>query len=490
MIAGDLGALCHDPLKAVMYGFPWGEGDLAGYTGPRTWQANILNAIGEHLQNPKTRHTPCRIAVSSGHDIGKTALLSFISWWADSTFEDCRINITANTGGQLSTKTQPEMAKWFRMAINSEWFEVNVTSIKVREPGHEHTWRLDFVPWSEQNPAASAGLHNKGKRLLIIFDEASEIPQIIFDVAEGVLLDENTEIIWLIFGNPTRNQGPFYEAVFGEQRHRWKHFVIDSREVEGTNKQQLQEWLDDYGEDSDFFRVRARGLPPRAASGQYIDQDLITKAQTIPARSLPDDPLVAGVDFAWGGDDDNVIRFRKGLDARTIPPIKVKGEFTRDPAVMVEKIARILTTEYHGEKVQTLFLDSAGIAAPVEARLRGMGFKNIIVVNFGADSPSPKAAYFRDFMWMKMKEALQGGLAIDKDPGLGADLSKPILVSDRLGRVKLEPKDLMKKRLQKMGVESASPDDGDALALTFAMPVAPKIKKQGAPKFRPASQWS
>jgi hypothetical protein len=93
-------------------------------------------------------------------------------------------------------------------------------------------------------------------------------------------------------------------------------------------------------------------------------------------------------------------------------------------------------------------------------------------------------------MWMKMKEALQGGLAIDKDPGLGADLSKPILVSDRLGRVKLEPKDLMKKRLQKMGVESASPDDGDALALTFAMPVAPKIKKQGAPKFRPASQWS
>jgi hypothetical protein len=227
MIAEDLGKLSHDPPKAVMYGFPWGEGELEGYQGPRTWQAGILNAIGAPLRHPETRHKPCRIAVSSGHDIGKTALISMVCWWANSSFEDCRTNITANTGGQLKTKTQPELAKWFRMAVNADWFELGVESIKIKDPGHEHTWRLDFVPWSENNPAASAGLHNKGKRLLIIFDEASEIPQIIFDVAEGVLLDENTEIIWLVFGNPTRNQGPFYEAVFGEQRHSWKHFVID-----------------------------------------------------------------------------------------------------------------------------------------------------------------------------------------------------------------------------------------------------------------------
>jgi hypothetical protein len=195
---------------------------------------------------------------------------------------------------------------------------------------------LDFVPWSEQNPAASAGLHNKGKRLLIIFDEASEIPQIIFDVAEGVLLDENTEIIWLIFGNPTRNNGPFYDAVFGEQRHRWKSLSSTRARSKAPTNSSCKSGLDDYGEDSDFFRVRARGLPPRAASGQYIDQDLITKAQTIPARSLPDDPLVAGVDFAWGGDDDNVIASAKDWTPAH-PPIKVKGEFTRDPAVMTRK---------------------------------------------------------------------------------------------------------------------------------------------------------
>src|SRR5262249_43295102 len=88
-------------------------------------------------------------------------------------------------------------------------------------------------------------------------------------------------------------------------------------------------------------------------------------------------------------------------------------------------------------------------------------------------------AYWRDYMWGEMKQWMIDGGAIDKDPGLEADLGKPILVSDRLNRVKLEPKDIMKKRLAKMGVESSSPDDGDALALTFAMPV--EKKKSQAP---------
>jgi hypothetical protein len=183
-----------------------------------------------------------------------------------------------------------------------------------------------------------------------------------------------------------------------------------------------------------------------------------------------------------GAGDDNVIRFRRGLDARSIPPIKVKGLVTRDPAVMVGKLADVLDRDYDGEKVSTLFFDSAGIAAPVEARLRALGHTNIVVVNFGADSPSPKAAYFRDFMWMQMHDWLEHG-AIDKDPGLAADLAKPLLVSDKNGRVKLESKELMHKRLVKLGIESTSPDDGDALALTFAHNV---IKR----KPRRQSDWS
>jgi hypothetical protein len=136
-----------------------------------------------------------------------------------------------------------------------------------------------------------------------------------------------------------------------------------------------------------------------------------------------------------------------------------------------------------------LFLDSAGIAGPIAQRLRALGHTNIMEVNFGQDSTDPKFAYRRDEMWGKMKAWLEEGGAIDKDAGLEADLSKPILVSDRLQRVKLEPKDVMKKRLAKMGADSSSPDDGDALALTFAMPVAPKKPKTNSGPKKTHSPW-
>ncbi len=489
MIAEDLAAFTHDPLSAVKYAFPWGEGDLSDSAGPRTWQAGVLEAIGRHLSNPETRHQPFKCAVSSGHGIGKSALVSWIIWWGLSTFEDCKIVVTANTKGQLETKTQPEASKWFRLAINSDWFEVNVASIKVTEPEHDRTWRADFNPWSEENSSAFAGAHNKGKRLIIIMDEASEISAVISEeVGRGALTDENTEILWFKFGNPTLNSGDFYNCVHGSQRHRWIGHVIDSRTVEGVNLKEIAEWEADYGEDSDFFRVRVRGLPPRASSGQFIDQTTIQNAQKRNPRALSDDPLLAGVDFAWGGTDDNVIRFRKGHDARSIPPIKIKGEFTRDPAVMVGKLSDVLTKSYNGDKVAMLFFDSAGIAAPVEARLRNLGHNNIMVVNFGADSPRKECAYFRDYMWNEMNKWLAEG-AIDKDPGLEADLGKPILVSDKLQRIKLEPKDVMAKRLARLGMDATSPDDGDALALTFAMPVLPKAKpKPNTPK-RSLSAW-
>src|ERR1700676_266025 len=473
-IAAEIAEFYHDPFGAVMVGFPWGDSELAESQGPRNWQREVLDYIGSHLSNPVTRHQPCRIAISSGHDIGKSSLIAMVTWWALSTFEDCRVNITANTDNQLKTKTSPELAKWFRAAYNSECFDKTVTSIKVIDPKHYETHRCDLLAWSEDNPAAFAGLHNKGKRIVFIVDEASEVPQTIFDTMEGVMLDEGTEIIVIVPGNPTRNKGPFYDIVFGSRRHRWKTWTIDSRSVEGTNKQQLAEWEQDYGEDSDFFRVRARGLPPVAESAQFIDQDLIDQAQRRKVTVLAEEPLVAGVDFAWGGADDNVIRFRCGLDASSIKPIKIKGEFTRDPAVLTGKLADVLSATYivngTARKLAMLFLDSAGIAAPVESRLRQLGHKNIVTVNFGAHSPSEKCAYFRDYIWQRLKEWLRDG-AIDQDAGLASDLSKPVLVSDKLNRVKLESKELMKKRLGKLGLERCSPDDADALALTFAMKI-------------------
>jgi hypothetical protein len=469
----------HDPLGCVLFSFPWGEAnaELEHDPGPRSFQVRVLQQLGAHLQNSETRFKPFRKAISSGHGIGKSSLIGMIVHWAKSTCLDCKVLVTANTGDQLKTKTQPEISKWFRNAINKDWFDVHVTSIKVNDAEHETTWRTDFATWSEDNPQAFAGAHNKGKRLVIIFDEASEISDRIYETVEGALTDAHTEIIWLCMSQSTRPEGAFYEAVHGNQRHRWNPEIIDSREVEGTNIDEINETIAVYGPDSDTVRVRYRGLFPLAGGGKFIDLEMVHQAQMRDAHSLSSDPLVAGVDFAWGGIDDNVIRFRKGYDARSIPSIKVKGEFTKDPAVMVGKIVDVLSKTYNGEKVAMMFFDSAGIASSVHAGVRSLGYQDrIMQVNFGADSPQQHCAYWRDYMWDTMKNWLREGGAIDSDPDLAADLQKPVLISDLKQRVKLESKEQMKKRLAKLGLNSTSPDDGDALALTFAMPVGSPMK--------------
>jgi hypothetical protein len=476
-IQAELAEYTDDPLGFVMCAYSWGEGELAGETGPRAHQVKLLEELGAHLQNPETRFKPFRKAVSSGHGIGKTAEISWLTHWGLSTFEDCKVILMAGTGDQLKTKTQPEVAKWFRLGANAELFEINVTSIKVQEDGHQTTWRADFTTWSEENPQASAGAHNRRKRLIVIYEEAAGIPDVIWKTQEGAMTDADTEIIWIAISQCTRSEGFFYEAVFGNQRHRWNPEVIDSRDVEGINVDEINEDIKIYGMDSDHVRVRWLGLFPLAGEGKFIDMELVQKAAHRTLPTFNDDALIAGVDLSWGGSDDTVIRFRRGMDARSIPPIKIRGQYTKNPAVIREKLADVLRTKYDGQLVSMMFLDNSGVggnAGQILAGLQALGLENVMGVNFGDQAIRDKFYVLRrDEMWGGMKEWLRTG-CIDDDSELRIDLQKPVLISDREQRIKLEPKDLMKKRLSKMGLDSASPDDADALALTFALPVLPK----------------
>lgn len=188
----DIASFTHDPLGYAYYAFPWGEvgGELEEYNGPRQWQAEVLNEIGEHLRNPKTRHQPLLLARASGHGIGKSAFISMIIKWGMDTCEDCKVVVTANTENQLRTKTWPEIAKWQRLSLTNNWFTCTKTAIYSNDPNHANAWRADAVPWSENNTEAFAGLHNKGKRIILVFDEASNIADLVWEVAEGALTDE------------------------------------------------------------------------------------------------------------------------------------------------------------------------------------------------------------------------------------------------------------------------------------------------------------
>jgi hypothetical protein len=249
--------------------------------------------------------------VSSGHGIGKSALCAFVTKWALGTCPDARVVITANTESQLSTKTSPELSKWFRLAIDSHAWNPRTTSITSKDPSSERTWRCDLIPWNESSPESFAGLHNQGRIIVVVFDEASAIADCIFDTTMGALTDENTIIIWLVFGNPTLPTGRFAEC-FGSKSAYWVRKQIDSRSVEGTNKEEIARWAQERGEDSDFFRVRVRGEFPVQGNAQFISQTCVEQARRAKYEIESGSPKILVCDPARFGEDETVIGLRQG----------------------------------------------------------------------------------------------------------------------------------------------------------------------------------
>ncbi|QNA83625.1 terminase [Sphingomonas sp. So64.6b] len=457
----------HNPLGHAAFAYPWGEGVLKGVTGPREWQCEVMEAIGEHLQNPATQFTPCRIARASGHGIGKSALIAMLIKWGLDTGVDTRIVVTANTENQLLTKTAPELAKWSNLSLTRDWFRVGATALVSTSPGHDKSWRADLVTWSLTNTEAFAGLHNQGKRLILVFDEASGIPAKVWEVALGALTDEQTEIIFLAFGNPTSNSGPFREC-FGAHRHLWNTAQIDSRTVEGTNKAYLDELIETYGVDSDIVKVRVRGQFPSASSMQFIASDLVDAARVRDFHNLPTEPLIFGLDCARFGDDHSTLAIRCGRDARSRP---WKRWFKTDAMTLAGDVA--LQAQIH--RPDAIFVDAGSVGAAVVDRLRQLGVENVHEVWFGSKGADAtwsgamrvQTANKRAEMWINMRGWLENG-AIPDDDALATDLTGVEYGYANDAEILLEKKEHMKAR----GL--ASPDDADALALTFAAPVMPR----------------
>ncbi len=327
--ANVIASLRHDPLGFVEWAFPWGEpgGPLAACAGPEPWQRDVLQAIGRGLaKGPKRGQSPVRVAVASGHGVGKSALVAWLILWAAVTDPATRGVVTANTETQLKTKTWTELGKWHRLAVTGKWNELGATSLVSALPVDEGAGRIDMVPWAAHNAEAFAGLHNKGSRILLVFDEASAIADTVWETAEGALTDADTEIVWLAFGNPTRTSGRFHDC-FGRFRRRWTVRQVDSRSVSLTDKRQIAQWIADYGEDSDFVRARVTGRFPRAGSMQFIDSESVTAAMNREPDVATErgEPLVMGVDVARFGADRSVLVLRRGRDARSWPIAKYQG---------------------------------------------------------------------------------------------------------------------------------------------------------------------
>lgn len=442
-----------DPYGFVMFCYAWGQGELAGQDGPDEWQKEFLLSVGKEIKESGdgSLSTAIRFAVASGHGVGKTALVSWIIHWFVSTRPKSQCVVTANTQTQLSTKTWRELAKWHRQAINRHWFVWTAT--KYYHTLFPELWYASAVPWSKDNSEAFAGTHET-TGVLFLFDEASAIDDVIWDVSEGAMTTPGA--MWFVFGNPTQTSGKFHDCFHG-MKHRWITYKVDSRKAKMANQEQIKEWEQDYGEDSDFFRVRVKGEFPRQSATQFIPADVVLEAMQRQVRDgdVSHHPIILGVDVSRYGSDSTIIIRRQGY--KVFPPQKYRLMDNMEVAGKVVELYRNLPA---GRVI--ICVDGAGLGAGVVDRLKQLGLPVIDVQS--AERPYDTRTYAnkRAENWGRMKDWLIAGGSIPKDP----DLEKQLISLEYGLNKKLQILLQSKEDIRKHG--GVSPDIADALAFTFS----------------------
>ncbi|MDZ4345712.1 MAG: hypothetical protein U1E51_25135, partial [Candidatus Binatia bacterium] len=467
--------LADDLLKFVLYVYPWQQAGtpLASVKGPRKWQADDLDEISQHIKNNKGRIALDQIpevfqkSTVSGRGSGKSAEVSWLVWWFMTTRLGSTTIVTANGEPQLRSRTWPEIGKWATLALNSHWFDYQATSLRPA-PWFAESVKKDLKIdtgyyyaqaqlWREETPDAFAGAHNM-HGLLLLMDEASGIPGAIWTVCEGFFTEPIMDRLWLVFSNGRRNSGAFYDThhKFAQM---WRRRCIDARAVEGTDPDRYQKIIEMHGADSDEARVEVYGQFPNQGDMQFIPAEYVHGAQRRDVVYDQGAALVMGVDLSRGRVDKSVIRFRQGRDARTIPPRRC---MERDATVVAEWIAQAIDDE----DPDCVNIDGGDLGGAICDILKSRKYR-VNEVLFGSSSSDPQWDDKATEMWAEIKSWLPSG-AIDNDPALETDLisREKRRVGKANERIRLESKEDLRER----GL--SSPDNGDALALTFATKVA------------------
>lgn len=503
-------ALKDDPYSFVHWAYPWGRKGTSfeHYRAPRRWQLDDFMRLAEHVQEQTFRHENglplqmWREARSSGRGPGKSAKFGMAAHWHMSTHIGSTTIVTANTEGQLRSRTFPEFAIWFGAAINSHWFSIETMRI-VPE-----TWLLDLVrrlpqegglgidpkywfcqgqTWSEDNPNAFAGVHNP-YGLLLQMDEAAGIPGEIWNVSEGFFTEQNPYRFWMAASQMRSRQGRFFELFNDPQMGQgWDLRTLSTRGMEGVDQTVVEDQIKRYGEDSDFVRVEIMGLAPRTSEDQFIPWDAVRAAQQNDLVRDYGEPLILGVDPAPRG--KTAWRFRQGRNARDCCGTATHGHWLGiDNVQIAEKILE-LDQKYKPDAICVDFGMGTGVI-DILKRKRTHGRLHQVKFGDSAHLPGTEYATHAIELWARVRDWLPGGM-IENDGGEKGSLSQQL--TDRgwtwSGREEskkiLETKDAMKRR----GV--ASPDDADALACTFEVnpPRKDQTRAWGARKVEGTSNW-
>lgn len=456
---------------------PWGKpGHRLEHKTLRQWQKTFLADLGQQIrarnfdpsgQKGHSTVEPIQFSTSSGHGIGKSALCALLTLFFHACWELSRGLVTANTATQLRTRTWAAVGEWLNMSVlkSRSTYLASQGHLRLYNNANPQAWDVNALTAAKENSENLQGQHSPTASFLII-DEASKAEQAILDAVLGALVGGLGVII--MFGNPTRGSGAFYNSHHRD-RALWVTRKIDSRTVEDTDGPMFDAWEQQYGVDSDFFRVRVRGEFPNQAALQFINtQDVRWAQYDIEYTPTRRDPLLYGCDAAHTGPDSSVLIKRHGQQLS--PDIRASSEWT------IDQFFDVIVSEAMRERPDCIFVDGGGPGAMLPAMLRrSLPSTRIIDVNAASRSPDPLCGNMRAAMWNNMKQAIRAG-NLDLPRPEGPTLQYIDQLVDDLTQMEygyritdnalmLERKDEARKR----GI--ASPDFGDAVALTYAYPV-------------------
>lgn len=415
-------------------------------------------------------------AWSAGSGVGKSALIAILILYFLHTRPFSKVPCTAPTQHQLYDILWAEIAHWRRKSeILMKLFDWTQTKVAFR--GHEEEW-FAVARTSRPQPGKTVveglqGFH--AENICFVVDEASGVEDSIFGSVDGALTTKGAHII--MASNPTRKSGYFYKSVFDPREAQlWATKIIDAETAKHVEPGSLLRIARKYGKQSDYWRVKVKGLPPEVESDALVSLEQMFSAHTRTQcdESAGKGKVVVACDPARYGNDDSVFYVRKGF--RILARESVHGMDTMAVADMAHKL-------YKDFNADIVLIDEIGLGAGVLDRLKQLVPREhawkVRGVHVGKEAEDDEEFY-------NLRAEIFWGLRtlIDKiSIPFDTELLDEELTTIRYKwdtkdtRIKIIPKDEIKKMLGR------SPNDADAFAISFSLLIPSLFSSANASAF-------
>lgn len=447
-------------------------------TGPAEFAREVLGAepTEQQLQAGRAVVERRRVSIRSGHGTGKSTFMAWCVIWFLACHFPARVPCTAPTAHQLEDVLWSEIAKWHRALA------ARIPALSVQFIWSAGAYRMAAAPNEsfavartsrKENPEALQGFHCE--HILFLVDEASGVPDNIFEVAEGALSTAGAYVV--MAANPTRQSGYFFDSHH-KMRGTWAALHWSGEDSPMVSRDYVQAMETKYGRQSPVFKVRVLGEFVTAADG-VIPLELCEAAKAREVACNTSAPVVWGLDVARFGDDSTALAKRQGN--WQLEPIR--EWWGKDTMQTTGLIKAEWDATPQGQRPAAINVDVIGIGAGVVDRMKELGLP-VVGVNV-AESESIRAGAdlafnrLRDELWWRGREWLEARdcRLADDDETIG-ELTTPTYSILSTGRIQVERKDDLKKR----GVKS--PNRADAWLLTFHDGGHPNMGRGAPIKYR------